>query len=55
MKTAVGIAKTAGVVTISSIIIFGTIFGAMFYTMPPIEAFINTDTYNPTQDAGQAM
>jgi hypothetical protein len=47
IKTAVGIAKTAGIVTIGSIIIFGTIFGFMFHEMEYTEAFVNPQTYDP--------
>ena len=55
MKTAVGIAKTAGIVTVGAILIFGPILGAMFHQMPPIEGMVDPTTYNPTEDWGQAM
>ena len=50
MKTAVGIAKTAGVVTIGAILIFGPMLGIMFHQMPPIEGMVDPTTYNPTED-----
>ena len=54
MKSAVGIAKTAGVITLISIVVFGSIMGAIFHTTP-IDAQYTLEGYNPTQNLGQAM
>ena len=54
MKSAVGIAKTAAIVTLVSIVVFGSIMGAIFHTTP-IDAQYTTSGYDPTQNLGQAM
>ena len=54
MKSAVGIAKTAAVITLISIVVFGSIMGAIFHTTP-IDAQYTLEGYNPTQNLGQAM